>query len=110
MHLQNKKAILLLDLHGSRFQECILKLLCDNNIEMLTIPAHSSHVLQPLDRVTFSLFKSELQKLKHKYNFEKPILERQALLLQLVYWALYSAFQEDHILFAFACVGVYPTN
>ena len=76
MHFEDKKAILLLDSHGSRFQECISKLLSDNNIEMLTIPAHSSHVLQPLDRITFSLFKSELQKLKHKYNFEKPILEK----------------------------------
>ena len=77
---------------------------------MLTIPVHSLHILQPLDWITFSLFISKLQKLKHKYNFEKPIPEKRALLLQLVYWALYSAFWEDHILSAFACAGIYPTN
>ena len=76
MHFEDKKAILLLDSHGSCFQECISKLLSDNNIERLTILAHSSHILQPLDWVTFSLFKSELQKLKHKYNFEKLIPEK----------------------------------
>ena len=39
-----------------------------NNIEVLTIPPHTSHVLQPLDSVPFTQFKRNRESNLRKYN------------------------------------------
>ena len=39
-----------------------------NNIEVLTIPPHTSHILQALDLVPFARFKKYWEHNLHKYN------------------------------------------
>ena len=48
------KAILIVDGHKSHFSDDILAILAENHIEYISIPPHSSHLLQPLDRHFFS--------------------------------------------------------
>lgn len=47
--LPQKRALLWLDGHSSRGSPEALQALIDANIELATIPSHTSHILQPLD-------------------------------------------------------------
>jgi hypothetical protein len=71
---QGKKvrALLLLDAHSSRANSATLEALSAADIDCVTIPAHTSHVLQPLDLTVNGTFKSELTKLypKSKVRFD----------------------------------------
>lgn len=53
-----QRAMLIVDGHKSHFSDDILAVLAANNIEYVSIPPHSSHLLQPLDRHFFSQVKS----------------------------------------------------
>jgi DDE superfamily endonuclease/Tc5 transposase DNA-binding domain/helix-turn-helix, Psq domain len=54
--------ILLLDGHGSHVPTDFMYECEVNNIKLIYLPAHSSHVLQPLDLSVFSLIKSHYRK------------------------------------------------
>jgi hypothetical protein len=65
----NEKALVLLDNHISRDSIEIDSIWAQHNIAFLKIPAHSSHLVQPLDRCPNNEFKKFLQKnLKFKGN------------------------------------------
>ena len=54
-----KKNILLLDAHKSHiYNIAFVRLMVHNNIEVMAIPSHTSHVLQPLDSTPFATFKT----------------------------------------------------
>jgi DDE superfamily endonuclease len=54
--------ILLLNSHGSHVPTDFMYECEINNIKLIYLPAHSSHVLQPLDLSVFSLIKSHYRK------------------------------------------------
>ena len=54
--------ILLLDGHSSHVPTDFMYEYEINNIKLIYLPSHSSHVLQPLDLSVFSLIKSYYQK------------------------------------------------
>ena len=56
---ENARAVLVVDGHGSRYHPETLKALRDNNIDLVIIPAHSSHLLQPLDLTLNKLVKDQ---------------------------------------------------
>ena len=53
----NQQAILLLDRHSTHLELSSCKHMVDNNIQPLYLPAHTTHLLQPLDDVIFASFK-----------------------------------------------------
>ena len=58
-----RQALLILDGHGSRDNPTALELLMSHNIDVVVIPAHTSHVTQPLDCGVNRAFKARLQHL-----------------------------------------------
>ena len=50
LNMKDQYALLLLDSHSSRFTSSTWELCNANHIVALTIPSHTSHILQPLDR------------------------------------------------------------
>jgi hypothetical protein len=54
-------ALLLLDSHSSRCSSKLLQLCADNKIILLTIPPHTSHLVQPLDRAPNGAMKRVLR-------------------------------------------------
>jgi hypothetical protein len=56
-----EKALLILDGHGSHLSLALAKLASEKNVTILKLPAHASHVLQPLDRVIFKGLKSSYE-------------------------------------------------
>jgi len=59
---KNKRAVLLADGHKSRYDIEIFDMLRDADIDLLIIPAHTSHILQPLDLRLNGLIKEEFNK------------------------------------------------
>ena len=64
----DKSAALLCDNCSAHFDEKMIKLLSQNNIRLITLPPHSSHLFQPLDLVIFGVFKSEMKFVRSKYK------------------------------------------
>ncbi len=102
-------ALLIVDGHGSRDNPDIEKLLKQHDIDMLVIPAHSSHILQPLDLTVTGIFKHELGKL-FRPNFDESLESQRIRLLRAADLALYSAFRSDHVRNGFSRAGIHPFN
>ena len=69
MGLVDKKHLLIIDGHKSHLYNLpFYEAMRANNIEVLTIPPHTSHVLQPLNSVPFAQFKRNWESNLRKYN------------------------------------------
>ena len=67
--LADKTNLLIIDGHKSHLYNLPLyEVMRANNIEILTIPPHTSHLLQPLDSVPFAQFKKYCESNLMKYN------------------------------------------
>jgi hypothetical protein len=58
---KDKPMLVLCDGHSSRFSPCLWEFLMKNNIQLICIPAHTSHLLQVLDLYPNSVIKRSLQ-------------------------------------------------
>lgn len=61
-----KNMVLVLDGYGGHIQYPFLQLMKDNRIVVIALPAHTSHVLQPLDITVFAAYKSFLEEELHR--------------------------------------------
>lgn len=61
-----KYMLLILDGYGAHIQYPFLKYMRDNRVVVIALPAHTSHVLQPLDVTVFNAYKSFLQEELHR--------------------------------------------
>jgi hypothetical protein len=62
-HIQDKRALLIVDGHSTRASTRATKALEDANVDLLILPAHSSTILQPLDLTCNGIFKQQLAQL-----------------------------------------------
>ena len=60
-----RPVLLIIDGHKSHIQYEVLKLAVENNIEIAKLPAHSTHLLQPLDVSVFKPLKEAYDKEAH---------------------------------------------
>jgi hypothetical protein len=54
---RGQPALLLLDCHSTHMELTSINLLLNSDIQPLYLPAHTTHILQPLDDVIFGSFK-----------------------------------------------------
>lgn len=112
VHLGNRPAVLILDRVGPHLEDSTLTSLLDNDISTLFLPAHTSHILQPLDDVIFSLFKV----IAHRKLAEELIgrnLRGESLntaTQDAIFEAEQEAFTPDIIQAGFKNTGVWPFN
>ena len=65
----DKPNLILMDSHYSHvFNYCYMKMMCDKDIKVMALEAHSSHYSQPLDKNPFSSFKMEFNNQMKKFN------------------------------------------
>ena len=97
------KAMLIVDGHKSHFSEDILAILTYHNIEYVSIPPHSSHLLQPLGRHFFSQVKSF-------YRQKSPNTNLCAFTdnLERIYISIEQASVRSTILSSFKRAGIIP--
>lgn len=104
--------LLILDGHSTHITLEIVSLAKENNTEIVCLPPHSTHVLQPLDVAVFKPLKSEWRKIVEEHNglsFEsinKTVFPK--LLKQLVTSG--KALLRRHAVAGFESTGIFPIN
>ncbi|KAH0791212.1 putative transposase [Histomonas meleagridis] len=68
LKFRDKPAVLICDNCASHFDNAVVRKLTQNNVRLVTIPPHSSHLFQPLDLVTFGVYKNEIRSTTSKYE------------------------------------------
>ena len=108
--LANKKNLLIVDGHKSHLYNLpFYEAMRANGIEVLTIPPHTSHVLQPVDSVPFAQFKKNWEKNLRRYN----TTHSGRLLNKIDFWEVFSpslnqAMTTKNIMAGFRSTGIYP--
>lgn len=72
--IQNQKAILIIDGHSSRENPISLYIMKINNIDVLVLPAHTTHLLQMFDVVLAKPFKKLFSRKFNEFFIEKCLL------------------------------------
>lgn len=97
---KNQRALIILDGHSSRKNKTLLSKLYENEIDVLCLPSHSSHFLQPLDVTVNSVFQTQRAKLTNSSDW----LEIMKSTKKSLYFATY----EETIKSGFSRTGIYP--
>jgi hypothetical protein len=103
-----QKRVLICDGHGSHVTANFIRHCRENNIELLILPPHSSHITQPLDVAVFGPLKqfmaAELQKLIHTEIHRVQKAEWTCAYIR----AREQAFSTLNIIAAFSGTGLFP--
>ena len=103
------RALLISDGHNSREDVDTIRLLMNNNIDLLILPAHSSHILQPLDKTCFSVFKSKICT-EDLFEDGDTKQDKREKLIKKAVDAWEAASIRSTIESAFAATGIWPVN
>ena len=104
----DEPAFLWVDGHSSRVSPVAAEALEMNNITVATIPAHTSHILQPLDRGVFRAFKESLTTLRRKIPKKATAAEIRFGLLNAGRYAWHHATFIDTVKAAWKEAGIFP--
>ena len=102
---------LIIDNHGSHISLEGIEFCRENNIIILTLPPHSSHKLQPLDRIFFSplknFFSSEINKWRVHHPGEAITMMDFSKLFREAYIRAADVRKGEE---GFRCTGIMPYN
>ncbi|XP_045023804.1 uncharacterized protein LOC116934982 [Daphnia magna] len=108
---KEKPILLFLDNHISHMGYSICIFAKENGIILQTLPPHTSHASQPLDRTTFGPFKSNLADSHSDWMREHPGQRISIYEIPLLSKpALQRAFTEKNIKKGFKATGLFPFN
>ena len=98
--------------HASHIPIDLIELARANEVHLLCLPSHTTHILQPLDVGVFKSFKTNFStKARSKYFLKNPgRVVTIDVLASLVAEAWPNAFTAVNIMAGFKKTGVYPLN
>lgn len=103
--------LVILDNHESHISPRGLQMCKDNGITLVTLPPHTSHKLQPLDRTVFGPFKTFYNTALTEYMVTHPAETIDIYKIpQLTATAFLRAFNPVNIQKGFKCTGIWPTD
>ena len=103
--------LLILDGHSSHITIETIELARSQDVHLLCLPSHSTHILNPLDIGVFKSFKSFFSKACHKYVVSNPgRVITTDLIASLVGEAWPQSVTPINIMGGFKKSGVYPLN
>nr|ABG26269.1 transposase [Ophiostoma novo-ulmi subsp. novo-ulmi] len=103
--------LLVIDGHGSHETDGFMKLCFENNIFLLFLPSHSSHVLQPLDLTIFSPLKAYYKKEIEKIGSdEEAVICNKRTFLKTYAAARTAALTAKNIKMGWRTAGLWPRN
>ena len=106
-----RPVLLILDGHASHVTVDVVELARRNDIHMLCLPAHTTHILQPLDVGVFKPLKTCYYKACKKYITEHPgRVVTTEVIASLLATAWPQAVTPVNIMAGFKKCGVYPLN
>ena len=106
-----RPVLLVQDGHSSHVSIELIEMARENNVCLLCLPAHTSHILQPLDVGVFKSFKSSFNKACGNYMKQNPgRVITTDVLASMVGQAYPTAFTPVNIFSGFKKTGIYPFN
>ena len=111
-HIPPARPVLLIqDGHGSHLSLDVIQLARENDIHFLCLPAHTTHLLQPLDVSVFKSLKSNFSKSCKQYLSANP---GQVITTDLIALLLAQAWPQSvtplNAMSGFRKCGIYPLN
>lgn len=103
-----RPVLLIMDNLGAHMTPRAIDVAKANGIELLCLPPHSTHLLQPLDVRIFHLLKHNIAKVASRLGFQLSRVTRGQL-PALIKYAL-SMLSENDIFEAFRLTGIHPFN
>ena len=106
-----RPVLLIQDGHASHISIEVIELAKANDIYLLCLPAHTTHILNPLDVGVFKSFKINFSKACGKYLASNPgKVVTNDKLASLIAESYYNSFAPINILAGFKKCGVFPIN
>ena len=106
-----RPVLLIQDGHGSNISIELIEMARENEIHPLCLPAHTTHILQPLDVGVFKSFKSHFSKACHAYIAKHPgRVVTTDIIAALVAEAWPHSCTPVNILSGFKKCGIFPIN
>ncbi|KAL8284538.1 hypothetical protein RB600_009104 [Gaeumannomyces tritici] len=103
--------LLILDGHGSHVTPEFMAACLDNNIYLLYLPPHTSHVLQPLDLAIFSPLKTAYRsQVDHHLQFTTSSVIGKRHFIRCYFVARTAAFTASNMRAAWKGTGLWPVN
>jgi 4-hydroxybenzoate polyprenyltransferase len=103
--------LLIVDGHGSHISDEFMTICYLNNVHLLFLPAHTSHVLQPLDLGYFSSLKTAYRRLVSEYTALTDTTKvGKANFLEFYAKAREIGFREKNIRSGWKATGLYPKS
>lgn len=106
-----ERHLLIVDGHGSHTRVQLVQKAMEWGIDIITLPAHTSHKLQPLDVSVFKPFKSNFQKERNLWQVRSySIQATKSELAGVASRALALICTETNIKAGFHAAGIWPIN
>lgn len=106
-----RPVVLLMDSHSSHINPDVISLARENGIYLFTFPAHTSHLLQPLDVGVYKPLKSHWSKALNNYMLAHPTEKPTRQNFHEIFSEPFiSSMTPMNIINAFKKAGVYPCN
>ena len=103
--------LLIVDGHGSHTSDLFMATCYLNNVYLLFLPAHTSHILQPLDLGSFSSLKAAYRRFVGEYTAETDKSKLgKAKFLEFYAEARKIGLREQCIRSGWKATGLYPKN
>lgn len=103
--------LLILDSHGSHEVVELLELARNENIHVLALPPHATHMLQPLDRVVFAPFKKAYRQICTEFMTAHPGHTINKTTWPRILKRTWETVMEPELLRkAFVATGIFPCN
>lgn len=113
-HVKPSKAspvLLIMDNHETHVSVAAIKLAKENGISLLTLPPHTSHKLQPLDRTVFKPLEDFYGDAAKSWLLNNPGKRISIYEVAELFGKAYSkAFSASNIISGFRCTGIFPFN
>lgn len=107
-HIQ-RPLLLIFDGHTSHLSLKTTRLAIENQIHLLCLPAHATHILQPLDVYTLKYVKTQWRSLLWDFNRKNSVKKLDKPAFVRLYSQLYNyALLPGHCSAAFGKAGVFP--
>ena len=106
---EKRPVLLILDNHSTHVSKTFIDAACRHKVDLLYLPAHSSHLLQPQDSGYFHIIKQKVADISTELGY----LGIKTLPRHLFPKILMQAFNKtagSTVVSAFKCTGIYPLN
>jgi len=108
---QHNRHLLIVDGHTSHVTIEVTKTCMNNGIDIVTLPSHTSHALQPLDRTCFAPFKAAFRRIRDDWiRQHKNTKVEKSMLCEWTSKALGQALTPSNIKAGFRRCGIWPLD